>query len=486
MVHLNTYAQETVYLQSFKYGAEMEHGRGIIKTRPGECFVIAPKHVVHDSIVITGESQIRSTGKVEKVYSKNDLAIVRITGGGQQNCSDWSLPKNFATIISEIGIPFLEVRNKSGAVENIPVTVKRRTGKTITIVPKDREEGYIKGMSGAALFGYYGPKKIFLGLFLSVDAKSNTGLVLRADEIVRITGDIFNPKRNSGQPDTTVNNISLKLTKCQKIGNNVKCNFEIQSTEKDKDVRLDVPATKIFDLEGKVYPASVITLANKSDTRYVNLKLIKGIPTNCEIQFKYVNTKVEGLAKIVLSFYDNEHGNYTIDFKNVFFTLSKDADPYTQAVKGVKCKIIQCESSVKTVLGRAVWGSVYCKFSLESLSTNEKVTLEQQNIVLVNEKGEAKRASEIALGDLIDDNYIQYSLVQNIPLEGVIRFNKALVKKNKIKFLTLTIYSSETGDISFEFTNVPIKKGFTLMAEFEARKGKTPGKIPDSINPFKK
>ena len=137
-------------------------------------------------------------------------------------------------------------------------------------------------------------------------------------------------------------------------------------------------------------------------------------------------------------------------------------------------------------MGRAVWGSVYCKFSLESLSTNEKVTLEQQNIVLVNEKGEAKRASEIALGDLIDDNYIQYSLVQNIPLEGVIRFNKALVKKNKIKFLTLTIYSSETGDISFEFTNVPIKKGFTLMAEFEARKGKTPGKIPDSINPFKK
>jgi len=272
------------------------------------------------------------------------------------------------------------------------------------------------------------------------------------------------------------------LTKCQILNNTVKCNFKIKSTEKDKDVRLDVPSTKIYDIDNNEYIASTISLANKSDTRNVTHTLIKDTPADCEIQFKYVNTESEGLAKVLLSFHDNEYGYYTIDFKNVPFTLPEKPEPYTQAIKGIKCKIIQCENSVKTVFGKPVWGSIYCKFRLESLNTNQMVTVKRQNIVLVNEKGKTMSASEIALGDLVDNNYIQYLLVQNIALEGIVRFNKALVKKNVIKFLTLSLYSSETRDISFEFNNVPIKKAFKLMAEFEARKGRE--SIPN-INPLK-
>lgn len=444
------FAQETVYLQSFKYGSENDHGRGIIKTRTGECFIIAPKHVAKDSIGIIGANKVRSSGEVEYIDTKFDLAIVRITGGGQLNCSGWKSPDDFSTILNNMSFTFLEVRDKNGSIENLLVLVKKIDNKSIYIVPKDKDEGYIKGMSGAALFTQYKNEKVFLGMFLAVDSRTNEGVVFRADEMDRVLGGFFNVETDfkfTLEADET-NGIKTQLLNCQKIGNTVKCNFKIMSIQGNKEIIIYGRETKIFDDAGVESIASLLTLGKYSGTNNVSYTLIEGVPLDGEIQFNNVNSSGEGLTYIELKYYVSGSGYFNVSFNNVRFSNPEVTDmKISQELMGIKMEIVGCEKSNNTV---------YCKFRLESMNKNLDVRIYGHNSKLFNQNGIETAVSNITLGDLSNTNNVGYTLIQNIPLEGSVEFTNDKSDISEITFIRLNLYSNETGSINFEFKDVPL------------------------------
>ena len=91
-------AQETVFVES------TQKGKGILKSRSGECFVITPEHVVSEDasvLSIIGSKNVLSKGELVQSYGEGiDLAIVRVVGGGAQNCTNWSVPKNYTSMLN--------------------------------------------------------------------------------------------------------------------------------------------------------------------------------------------------------------------------------------------------------------------------------------------------------------------------------------------------------------------------------------------------
>ena len=181
------FSQNSVYIQS------SEFGRGILKSRPGECFVIAPLHVVEKSsgdISIVGKNNVLSTGEFIQGFS-SDLAVIRINGGGTQECEGWTVPSNFSEIVNNSDEGFLELRNNNGSSKLMQVFFTEKDGEIITIEPKKNNQSFSKGMSGSSLFTKVDGKKIYLGMLQQIDMESGEGYVFQADDMERVLGGFF-------------------------------------------------------------------------------------------------------------------------------------------------------------------------------------------------------------------------------------------------------------------------------------------------------
>ena len=140
-------AQTTVYIESGEFG------RGILKSRSGECFVIAPNHLIkpYGEISIIGENNVKSSGEFLQSFDP-DLAIVRITGGGNQECAPWSIPRNYSTVVSKSTEGYLELLNGDGSISIMQVAFSGKTSSELIIEPNKSTQTFAKGMSGSSLY----------------------------------------------------------------------------------------------------------------------------------------------------------------------------------------------------------------------------------------------------------------------------------------------------------------------------------------------
>jgi hypothetical protein len=183
-------SQETVYLKSGEFG------RGILKERGGECFVIAPFHViaesVEDTISVIGDKYVVSKAVFVQGFA-SDLAILRIVGGGQQYCAFWEVSEDFTDILDVSYEGYIDLRTEYGNTSKLQVYIKETGDGVITIEPKTNKGNFSKGMSGSSLFTTYQGKKIYLGMLQQVD--DGKGLVLEADNSYRILQEFFEPNK---------------------------------------------------------------------------------------------------------------------------------------------------------------------------------------------------------------------------------------------------------------------------------------------------
>jgi hypothetical protein len=194
------YAQTTVHLSI------LEEGRGLLRSRGNECFVIAPYHLFdgaeNRNIVITGDNQKISQGKYIKQYP-GDIAIIKIEGGAAQECTEWNIVKSFTPLLKNTIDGFLEIRNDDGSLDHEPMYLKRKTDQGITIQAKDANFEFSKGMSGSSLFTLAKSKKIYLGMLMSADSSnSKIGNIFDAKYMDNIIGDFFDldSKKNHVKP----------------------------------------------------------------------------------------------------------------------------------------------------------------------------------------------------------------------------------------------------------------------------------------------
>ncbi len=185
-----TQAQESVYIKADQEGV------GILRPRAGECFVIAPAHVVEDAINpigIVGERDVHSVGSNSLLKYEPDLAVVRILEGGQQNCREWKTDQAYDDIAENSFEGFLETRQGNGAVRVMKVLLAGKDGTTITVKPLFREDLLRKGMSGSSLFVQADGKRVFLGMLMEISDQS-TGHILKASSMNVILEDFFSYK----------------------------------------------------------------------------------------------------------------------------------------------------------------------------------------------------------------------------------------------------------------------------------------------------
>jgi hypothetical protein len=181
------YCQQTVLV---KY--EEMIGRGILKSRGSECFVITPEHVVRDvfeNINIIGTNNVQSYSKIEKVF-ENDLAVLRIQGGGSQNCEYWEMPNNIDAIIDNALDGFLIVKLEDGSEKLVGVSFAVKNSKYLVVKP---EEELKKGYSGSSLFCLHEGKKVLVGMLLNVNEDGN-GDVIKVNVINSAIDILFKSK----------------------------------------------------------------------------------------------------------------------------------------------------------------------------------------------------------------------------------------------------------------------------------------------------
>ncbi len=333
-------AQETVVIES------SQMGRGILKSRSGECFVITPQHVVKGDVStlnIIGSKNVLSNGKLVQEMEKLDLAIVRVTDGGTQNCTNWSVPKNYTTILNNSIDAYLELRYNDGATQLMHVFITGKDENMISIKPKfPDKDAFIKGMSGGSLFTQYEGKKVYLGMLQKIgleedeeeqeEEDNKEGLVLQADDMERYLSGFFGdtPKQSSITSMTTTTaeasafsveeeGYRFDLLSVKKSGDKVVCKLKVTSLEKDGELEIYARyghSTDMYDQNGVKTHASNVKLGNQSNHLTVgkNYKLIKGVPVPLEFTFKEVDENATGISYLKI-----QTGSFKIDFRNISF-----------------------------------------------------------------------------------------------------------------------------------------------------------------------
>lgn len=289
------FSQETVYLES------SEKGRGILKSRNGTCFVVCPGHVVEDSygdITIVGDNYRVSTGELLKVYSQ-DIAIVRLKKGEEQNCKNWSPPEKLDLILDQHSEGVLEIRSDIGSVSNLPVDIIEYDGSTILVKLKDSSQSIAKGMSGSSFFVNFGGAKSYMGMLLEVE--DGKGIVLQSDNIERIVFDFFNVNFDRTPLDTSsaIQNDQLKT------------NFR-NSIQKDIDF-LDSYFTDGLNSNSKYLKLRIEdfleTAGSKFESYPVNLKL----ESRKEAAYRNQIIDIQNSFKELQTLFNNSKGEWDRD-----------------------------------------------------------------------------------------------------------------------------------------------------------------------------
>jgi hypothetical protein len=181
-------AAQSVYLK----GAE--EGQGLTRPRgEGECFVVAPHHVMgrnadttQDNATVAGEGGVKVEANVRERFLRADLVILQFPATSALPCPEWNIPENLGELLLDSSAPAsLRIREEDGSIIFIPVWVRSVDPQNVTIVPRMTTDMLTGGMSGSQLI----VKGVFAGVLQEVN--NGTGSVMRSDYVQRIVSGFF-------------------------------------------------------------------------------------------------------------------------------------------------------------------------------------------------------------------------------------------------------------------------------------------------------
>jgi hypothetical protein len=487
-------AQSTVHLSI------LEEGRGILRSRGNECFIIAPYHLVDGAenrqVVVTGDNQKVSQGKYIKQYP-GDIAIIKIEGGASQGCTEWDIVKSFTQLLNNTFEGFLEIRNDDGSFDHEPMYLKRKTDQGITIQAKDANFEFSKGMSGSSLFSNINGVKTYLGMLLSTDDNNNKiGNVFQADDMDRIMGEFFigplgvKTKEVSTQSVQFANQFheeagfNFELIKAKKSGDKIVLSFSITSTLKDDINYFHRQGTKIYDQNGIQIEASSIKLANQNNPNYGgwDFTFPKGVSIPYQITFNGCENfeTISLLEMMVLN-------GKIIKFKNLTLEGVNTVSSYNIPKVIIKSHE-EAGFNFELIKAKKSGDKIVLSFSITSTLKDDINYFHRQGTKIYDQNGIQIEASSIKLANQNNPNYggWDFTFPKGVSIPYEITFNgcenfetisllEMMVLNGKIiKFKNLTLEGVNTVS-SYNIPKVIIKSHEEAGFNFELIKAKKSG-----------
>lgn len=462
----NSFGQNTVYVKTNQYG------RGVLKMRGSECFVITPEHLIKDyngPITIFGEGSQRSRANLLKSFA-GDLAILRFEGENNQNCSKWQVDKNYSTIIENIREGYLELRNDDGSTTKVAVNITDIDVQYVTIQPEDSRDKFYQGTSGSSLFGEYQGKKVFLGMMQSI-SDDETGSVIRADEIDKLLGSHFNPIERKKKSNIITNKdltkealaIRFELLDIEKSGNRVTFKFDVTSLKSDKVIELKNHEIFLYDDKGLESTPNNIVIGNKS-FRYVDYNLIQGISVPLKITFTEVTTSAQFATLFKVGFSDKEIKS-NFEYRDLYF--GDESEDLSEVIKEKGNWSIEALGFKYDLLSFEKTGTdVVFTFTVTSLDKDKLIKMANHKIFLYDDKGLETMASNIVIGNK-SFRYIDYNLVQGIQVPLIISFKDVASSAKGVALLKVG-FSDQQNESNFQIRNLTFTKKSTNSVEKKA------------------
>ena len=416
----NSFGQSTIYVET-----SIQFGRGILKTRGSETYVITPLHVVQrrdgsdyfGPITIYGERNERARADLLNSYP-GDLAVLRFSGEENLVYKNWKFAENYSSILEIVDKGFIELREPTGEVIKVPVAIMGNDFHNIFIKPIDSQEKFKQGMSGSSLFVVYEGKKVYLGMFQEIEDEKN-GLVIRADEIDKLLGGFFNPvkkeKRSNVITDKNlvkeVDDIKYELLNINKSADKVTFTFDVTSLNKDKVVKLYYRDIFLYEDSGAEHQANKIIIGNKS-SHNVEYNLVEGTSVSMKIIFSGISSSAQFATLLKVGFL-KEQTKSSFEYRDLYFgdnnEVIEDEGNWSKEELGFKYELLSFEKTGTNVT---------FNFTVTSLNDDKIVKLYHRNIYLYDDKGLETNPYKITIGNKSSHN-IEYNLVQGIrvPLE---------------------------------------------------------------------
>jgi hypothetical protein len=410
----NTFSQSTVYVQTNQFG------RGILKMRGSESYVITPEHLLKNyfgPIIVYGQGNERARADLLKSYA-GDLAVLQFTGEHNLNSKKWRVDDKFSTIIENVFEGYIELREKDGSSSKVAVSITGIDVQYITIRPKDFREKFYQGMSGSSLFVEYQGKKVLLGMLQSI-ADDETGSVIRADEMDKLLGSFFNPVKKKKQSNVITDKDLTKeiagfkfdLLGINKSADKVTFTFNVKSLNKDKVLKLFYRDVSLYDDSGAEHFAKTIIIGNKS-SHNVEYNLVKETSVSLKIIFTGISSSAQFATLFKVGFL-NEQTKNNFEYRDLYFGDDteeiQDKGNWEKEELGFKYELLSFEK-----LG----SEVTFNFTITSLTKDKVVKLYYRDIFLYDDKGLESNPYLITIGNKTSHN-VAYNLVQgvNVPLK---------------------------------------------------------------------
>jgi len=473
----NIYCQSTVYVKTNQFG------RGILKTRGSECFVITPEHVIknyYGPITVIGNGSVSSRAQLKKAYL-GDLAVLEFSGEYNQNCTKWQLDKNYSTIIDNISEGYIELREEDGSSSKFSVNIVGIDVQYLIITPKnDSRKTFSKGMSGSSLFVEYQGKKVFLGMFQSID-DNVTGNVIRADVMDNLLSDFFNPieKKKSSKVISEqvltkeVQDFKFDLLDINKSGHRVTFTFDVTSLKSDKVINFRNRDILLYDNMGSEYVANNIFIANKSQKYgYTEHKLIKGTSVSLKISFIKVTSSAQFATLFKVGFSDKESTS-NFEFKDLYF--GDESENLSEAIdeKGYWSK--ESLDFKFDLLDFSKTGTdVEFTFTITSIDRDKSVTLSNRNILLYDNMGSEYAVNNILLANKPQNyGYTNHQLIQGIQTPLIFSFKDVASSATGVALLKVGFRDDQNGGtIQIRNLTFPEKTAIKTETKTNANAGK--------------
>jgi|GEM_PF-5210201 len=469
------FGQETVYID-----ADGQVGVGVLKSRGSECFIITPKHVVENAlndVSVTGSKSVKSRAVLERAFS-DDLALLRVTGGGTQNCKEWRSHKALDEVIEKSFEGVLEVKGSNGSNKLIKVLITEKEDTRFVVRPYFQDETILKGYSGSVLFTLHEGERVILGMLMEVD-ENGKGIVLSQKVINRNLDSFFNTSGASSNsdraasqhtyiipdtPDNVVESLgfSFKLVESTKRGGKIVVKFTVTALQKDNSLyittRNSSPTTQVYDQMGNVYRVSQLklgTLISQSDIGR-NYTFAAGIPVPLELTIDNVLKETEGLALLNLFISTNGHDEF-ISFRNINFSnstekfkLLKPEGVQTQESLGFKFDLVDSKKNGNKLIVKLFITSLLKDNSLYITTRNSSPTTQ-----VYDQMGNVYRVSQLKLGTLISQSDIgrNYTFAAGVAVPLELTIENVLSETEGITLLNLFI-SANGHDEFISFRNI--------------------------------
>lgn len=468
-------SQETVFAEV----VGLESGRGILKTRGSECFVIIPHHLIKDhfgTVSIYGEGSVLAESEFVKSYT-SDLAILRLPSDAIMACTDWKLDREYNKVIDVVTKCRLEMRDKTGGVSTMAVNITGIDDQFIYVQPENFREKIVKGMSGSSLFTEYNGRKVYLGMLQQVDM--NTGEVLMADEMENTLNEFFNPVKrisyNGSNEEASIGivresgEIRFELRDIERNGSNVTLKFDISSLDQDKQIYASYRDISLFDEKGLEYKPNRIQIGNQSDWN-VRYNLVHGITVPMEVSFNSISSSATDISLLTYKF-KSKGSDRVFQMRDIELPGGtsvgsqydgNDVEGITK-VSGFKFELKYISQSGQSVL---------CKFLVTSEERDKNLGMYYRDIFLYDDSGFIYNPKRITIGNKSDYN-VQYNMIHGISIPVDLQFEGVNSSAEQIALLKVG-FKANNVESEFQLRNLPME-GFAGTSDESNTNGKSNG-----------